>query len=224
MFQVSISVLSILSAAIPIPVVSAAAAQVLDETKSALSQATTMKTVIDQAHVGPGEKKSSNELDMGPAERKEFLVALLTEQDGQYLWVNKEELKQLKTHIKCEPERYVFTKIYCEWKLLFGMKDPEGIDDNVTEKAAITSIGTTWGSNVKKLNVTSIETLRNCTLQVWVKQTRRLTGCFRVDKEIAQGRKQLDVRVDEDCNQTIDVPIDVGKARTVNCQITIKFE
>ncbi|POM72228.1 Conserved oligomeric Golgi complex subunit [Phytophthora palmivora] len=117
--------------------------------------------------------------------------------------------------------------MYCEWKLSPGMKDSDVIiNRNVTEKAAITSTGATWRSNVENLDVESMEALRNCTLQVWVKQTRRLTGCFRDDKVIGQGKKQLDVRVDEDCgrNQTIDVPIDVGKARTVNCQITIKFE
>ncbi|POM60352.1 hypothetical protein PHPALM_30804 [Phytophthora palmivora] len=268
--QVGISVLSVVSAAIPIPVVSAAAAQILAETKSALNQATTVKTIVDQAHLGPGEKKSSNELDMWPTKRTKFLLALLAEHDppldertvggacklcrvatgdGQYLWVNEEELDRLKHHIMCEPETYVpinptaislsitgttgswdaksFTKMYCEWKFSHGIKDPDDFS-GATKKAAITSTGATWESNVNILKVTSIKELRDCTLQVWVKQTRRLTGCFRNDKLIAKGAKQFD-NIDENCSktQTIDVPIDVGEAtsprRTVNCQITIEF-
>ncbi|POM70016.1 Conserved oligomeric Golgi complex subunit [Phytophthora palmivora] len=104
------------------------------------------------------------------------------------------------------------------------MKNPEVISDT-TKKAAITrTTDSTWGSNVNILNVDPIK-FRNCTLEVWVKQTRRLTGCFRGDKEIAKGEKQLDIRVDEDCSktQTIDVSIKMGEARTVECQIKIEF-
>ncbi|POM64724.1 Hypothetical protein PHPALM_19712 [Phytophthora palmivora] len=268
--QVGISVLSVVSGTIPIPVASAAAAQILAETKSTLTQATTVKTIIDQAHLRPGEKKSSNELDTWPTKRTKFLLALLAQhepplderiigdvcklcrvatEDGQYIWVNQEELDQLKKHIKCEQEPYVpinpttislsitgttgswdvkvLTKVYCEWKLSHGIKDPDDFN-GATKKAASTSTGATWESNVKILKVTSIKELRDCTLQVWVKQTRRLTGCFRNDKVIAKGTKKLDA-VDENCSktQTIDVPIDVGEAtsprRTVNCQITIEF-
>ncbi|POM70993.1 Conserved oligomeric Golgi complex subunit, partial [Phytophthora palmivora] len=264
---VGISVLSIVSGAIPIPLASDAVVQILAESKVALDQATTVKAVLDRAHLGPGEEKSSNELGMGLAEREEFLLALLAEhsqplnkrtigdacklrrvatEDGQYLWVNLEELHQLKKNVECQPEpcapinpktislritgvtgswdAKIFTKMYCEWKLSDVMKNSEVINDSVIEKAASTSTDSTWGSNVNILNVDPIK-FRNCTLEVWVKQTRRLTGCFRGDKEIAKGEKQLDIRVDEDCGktQTIDVSIKMGEARTVECQIKIEF-
>ncbi|POM67843.1 Hypothetical protein PHPALM_16078 [Phytophthora palmivora] len=261
-FIVGISVLSIVSGAIPIPLASEAVVQVLAESKVALAQATTVKAVLDRAHLGPGEEKSSNELGMGLAEREEFLLALLAEhsqplnkrtigdacelrrvatEDGQYLWVNLEELHQLKENVECQPEPCVpinpktislritgatgswdakiFTKMYCEWKLSDVMKNSEVINDKSSEYEHRLNMGIECILDVDPIK------FRNCTLQVWVKQTRRLTGCFRDDKEIAKGEKQLDIRVDEDCGktQTIDISIKMGEARTVECQIKIEF-
>lgn len=88
----------------------------IPESKSALDRATTVKAILDKAHLSVGDEKSSKELGMRPTAQKTFLRELLTlhnppldeftigeacnlcratTKEGSYVWVSTAELIQL---------------------------------------------------------------------------------------------------------------------------------
>ncbi|KAK1940867.1 hypothetical protein P3T76_007573 [Phytophthora citrophthora] len=124
--KIGITLLSVASSAIPVPVVGAAVGQALAESRNALDQASATKSTVDRAHLTPGDKKWHNQLGMGPKASMGFLRELLAlhdppydeftvgdacnlcctaTKDGHYVWVGTAEMEKMKEHLTpCEPE------------------------------------------------------------------------------------------------------------------------
>ncbi|KAG7386038.1 hypothetical protein PHYPSEUDO_000706 [Phytophthora pseudosyringae] len=118
--QVGISVLSVATATIPIAVVSAAVELVLSTSRDLVDGVSTVKSVLDRAHLDPSEAKASKDMAISPGARMGFLKKLLelhdpsfdessvsdtadlrcaTTNDGSYVWVHKSEMQKLHGYI-----------------------------------------------------------------------------------------------------------------------------
>ncbi|KAK1940864.1 Ankyrin repeat domain-containing protein 50 [Phytophthora citrophthora] len=163
-----------------------------------------METMKEQLTLYKPETRSPIDLQPSPSslESVSFTITDMTESSGA----------------GCLP--LIANTYYCEWEIAHS-SSPKAIAGDTTEKFKSTDAGLSLKESKTVLeSVDSIEMLRDCTLRVYLKKARRLTGYIRFvcmtilfvptqahplctvhdrgDKEIGQGEELLSARITTD--------------------------